>query len=160
MTKSISPLEGKTVLVRVDPETGINDAVGAELVALAREGARVAVVGGYGDPQGDVNPALSLRQFIDALEEVTGMPVLFVPECVGAGAEAGLARAPFGAIVLMENLRFHPDLQRQGRAFAMRLSALGDYFAVPGGIPATDPGWIRALTELLPSPETDLRQSA
>lgn len=160
MNAETAALDGKTVLVRIDPETGINGATGQQLVSLARQGARVAVVGGYGNPQGEVNPALSLRRFLDALEQATGMPVLFVPECVGAGAEAGLARAPFGAIVLMENLRFHPDQHRQSRAFAMRLSALGDYFTVPGGIPATDPGWIRALTELLPSPETEFRQSA
>jgi 3-phosphoglycerate kinase len=43
---------------------------------------------------------------------------------------------PFGAIALMENLRFHPDAQRRSRTvFAMRLSVLGDYFVVPADPP-------------------------
>lgn len=153
-------LDGRTVLVRIDPEADINAAVGREIAAMAGRGARVALVAGHGDPQGDVNPALSLRRFVQPLEQVIGMPVRFVPECIGSGAEAGLARVPFGAVALMENLRFHPDHHRRSRAFAIRLSVLGDHFVVPGGMPKSDPGWIRALTALLPPPDTDYRQSA
>ena len=153
-------LDGKTVLVRIDLEADINAVVGREIASLAERGARVALVAGYGDPRGDVNPALSLRSFVLPLEQAIGAPVRFVPECIGSGAEAGLARVPFGAVVLMENLRFHPDHHRRSRTFAIRLSVLGDFFAIPGGMPKTDPGWICALTALLPSLGTDCRQSA
>ena len=114
----------------------------------------------FGDPKGDVNPAFSLGRFVKPLEAICGMPVRFVAECVGGGAEAGLAEAPFGSIVLLENVRFHPDERRLSRAFAIRLSALGDYFSAPGELPEPAAAWIGELAAMLPAPETNLTEPA
>lgn len=153
-------LVGKTVIVRADLVKGLTAGFGRYVALLAKTGARVAIIAGYGDPQGDFNPAFSLRRFVGPLEAALGMPVKFVTECVGAGAEAGLAAAPFGSIVLLENLRFHCDERRRSRAFAIRLSVMGDYFAVPGGMPEPAAEWIRELTGLLPAPETIQTETA
>jgi phosphoglycerate kinase len=149
------PLEGKTVILRADLTRG----PAPDLVRTAREcaalGARVAIIAGYGDPQGDYNPAFSLRRFVEPLRRLSGLPVTFIPECVGAAAEAGLAKVPFGTLALMENLRFHADERRSMRSFAIRLSVLGDFFTVPGGMPETAARWIRDLADLLPSPDIE-----
>ena len=153
-------LEDQTVLVRSDLSLGLNDEFASYLRNLAGRGARVAVIAGYDNPGGDVNPTLSLRHLVAPLEKLTGLPVHFVGDCVGPVAEAGLAATPTGAIALMENLRFHPEAQRRSRTFAIRLSVLGDYFSIPGGMPETASIWIRELAKLLPEPTTDLAPSA
>ena len=149
-------VSGKTVLVRIDPAKP--ELAGAAVRDLQAAGARVALVAGYGTPAGDFNPAFTLRGFLPALEAAIGGPIVFVPESVGAGAEAALSRVPAGGVALLENVRFHPDARRQSRAFAIRLSALGDFFTVPGGIPETASVWIRELARLLPEP--DLTEAA
>jgi phosphoglycerate kinase len=63
---------------------------------LADRGARVAVIAGYDNPGGDVNPTLSLRHLVEPLEHLTGLPVHFVGDCVGPVAESGLAATPEG----------------------------------------------------------------
>lgn len=150
-----NPLGGKTVIVRADFTGGPTVEFARTAKDLAAKGARVAIVGGYGDPQGDYNPAWSLSRFAGPLAEMTGLPVAFVPECVGAAAEAGLARVPCGTLALMENIRFHADERRSMRSFAIRLSVLGDFFTVPGGMPETASRWIRDLADLLPSPDIE-----
>jgi phosphoglycerate kinase len=132
----------------------------AYLRNLAARGARIAIIAGYDNPGGDVNPTLSLRHLVAPLQELTGLPVHFVGDCVGPVAEAGLAATPAGSIALMENLRFHPEAQRRSRTFAIRLSALGDYFAVPGGMPESASVWIRELAKLLPEPTPTFAPSA
>jgi 3-phosphoglycerate kinase len=157
---SARDLEGQTVLVRTDLSQGLSESLGAYLGNLAERGARVAVIAGYDNPGGDVNPTLSLRHLVLPLQKLTGRPVHFVGDCVGPVAESGLAATPGGAIALLENLRFHPEAQRQSRTFAIRLSALGDFFAVPGGVPETASVWIRELSKLLPEPNPTLEPSA
>lgn len=149
---AVSQLAGKTVLYRADLADGVTEAIAAEIAALASAGARVAVVSGYGAPEGDINPALSLKRFAGPLSQATGKAVRFVPDCVGAKAEAGLDQVEFGAVALMENVRFHPDAHRHSRNFAMRLSVLGDYFAIGGELPERPVGWIGELAQILPVP--------
>jgi phosphoglycerate kinase len=143
---------GSTVLVRASLENEIT----AKLVRITRNlagsGARVAVISGLGNPAGDVNPALSLSRFAEPLARATGVPVTFVPESVGIGAEASLARVPFGEIALLENLRFHPDESRQARTFAIRLSILADFYIDAGNRPVNEKGWQAALRNLLREP--------
>lgn len=158
--RSARDLEGQTVLVRSDLSQGLDEAFAACLRDLAARGARVAVIAGYDNPGGDVNPTLSLRRLVQPLQQLTGLPVHFVGDCVGPIAEAGLAATPAGAIALLENLRFHPEAQRHSRTFAIRLSVLGDYFSIPGGMPEPASVWIRELAKLLPEPKTDLATSA
>ncbi|OCW57844.1 phosphoglycerate kinase [Hoeflea olei] len=153
-------LEGRTVLVRSDLSQGWTEDFAAHLRTLVRRGARVAVVAGHDNPAGDVNPVMSLRHQAPTLEAITGLPVHFVSDCVGPLAEAGVAAVPAGSIALLENVRFHPEYQRHSRTFAMRLSVLGDFFSIPGGMPEPAAVWVQELAKLLPEPTTDLAPSA
>jgi phosphoglycerate kinase len=150
-TAPASALAGKTVLFRADLADGVTPTIAKAIAALAEAGARVAVVSGYGAPEGDINPTLSLGRFVEPLAEATGKTVSFVPDCIGTKAEAGLDKVEFGAVALMENVRFHPDAYRHSRNFAMRLSVLGDYFAIGGDLPANPVGWIVELSQILPA---------
>jgi phosphoglycerate kinase len=141
-----------TVLVRADFTHGVSREIGKVVAQLTREGARVAVISGFGAPGGDVNPVLSLRRFALPLERMAGTPVTFIPECVGPIAEAGLHRIAFGEAALLENLRFHSDARRDSSNFALRLSALADCFLITGPVPRRPVGWLTALTAILPAP--------
>ena len=145
-------LTGKTVLYRADMADEALPALATEIAALASAGARVAVVSGFGSPEGDINPALSLQRFTNLLAGLTGKKVKFIPECVGTEAEAGLDKVGFGEVALMENVRFHPDATRDSRTFAIRLSVLGDFFLIGGNLPDRPIGWISELARLLPAP--------
>ena len=145
-------LAGRTVLIRANFENGVTPALGALISRYTRAGARVAVIGGYGDPCDDVNPALSLACFVETLSGAAGCPVTFIGESVGAGGEAGLDRIEFGEAALLENLRFHGARHRDARSFALKLSVLADFFVDMGAAPADPKGWPTQLRSLLPEP--------
>lgn len=147
-------LAGKTVLVRASFDDAVSARLATLLADLADRGARVAVIAGLGNPAGDINPALSLGQFVEPLAKATGKPVTFIGESVGTGAEGRLAQVDYGAIALLENLRFNPDERRQASIFAMRLSVLGDFYIDAGNPPANPNGWQETLKTLLPEPFT------
>lgn len=151
--KTSTRLLGKTVLFRADFSHGVAKETGEAIAALTDEGARVAVISGFGTPGGDINPALSLGRFREPLEAVTGTTVTFVPASVGPVAEAGIHAVPFGQVALLENLRFHPDIKRDCRNFAIRLSVLGDYFVTSGELPRRPIGWLTELAAILPTPD-------
>jgi phosphoglycerate kinase len=71
---------------------------------------------------------MSLRPVAQRLEELTGRPVVFAADCVGPAAEDAVAGAPAGALVLLENLRFHPEEEKNDPAFARQLAALADVY--------------------------------
>lgn len=141
-----------TVLVRANFADGVTPGLARIVTGLADQGARVAIISGFGDPGGDVNPALSLSRFAEPFAEATGKPVTFIAESVGTHAEAWLARVPFGEIALMENLRFHPDESRKAKVFAVCLSILADCYVDVGKLPLPQNGWQVALRLLLPKP--------
>lgn len=151
-TAATGPLAGRTVLVRTSFSSGMDPDLIETVRRLADAGARIAVIAGRGDPVGEFNPALSLRAFAEPLARAVGRPVHFIAESVGIGAEAGLAAVAPGEIALMENLRFNSDARRAARSFALRLSALADYFVVTGPLPQVPANWIPDLQALLPEP--------
>lgn len=144
--------DNTTILVRlsVSPPPSA-DALG-RITALARQGARIAIIAGLGDPGGDINPALSLQPFAGRIAEALGLPVSFIRESLGSGAEAGLDQVGFGEVALLENLRFHPDERRAAPVFAMRLAVLGDHFLDLGETPAKPGSWQHRLAHMLPAP--------
>lgn len=155
---AIGSLAGKTVLVRADFSKGAAPDLIETADRLAREGAKVAIIAGLGRPMGEFNPTLSLRPFVTPLSRALGRPVHFIVECVGVGAEAGLAALPAGEVALLENLRFHNDARRATRTFAIRLSALADHFVVTGSLSSQPALWITELRALLPEPPVSIHQ--
>ena len=129
---------GRRVLVRVDLNVPIKDGKvtdGTRIVRLtptldelARRGARVVLLSHFGRPNGKVAKDLSLRPVVAPLADALKRPVAFAEDCVGPAAERAVAALKDGDVVLLENLRFHPEEEANDAAFAKRLAALGDVY--------------------------------
>jgi phosphoglycerate kinase len=129
------PVRGKRVVVREDLNVPMKDgAVGdpTRIVAaletlryLRDSGARTIVLSHLGRPDGAVVASLSLRPVAAELASRLGSPVAFANECIGPVAAAALAD---GDIVVLENVRFHPEEEKNDPAFAKALASLGDLY--------------------------------
>ena len=130
---------GKRVLVRVDLNVPMRagaigdatriDRVAPTLAELAHKGARVIVASHFGRPKGRQVAAMSLGPLAAPLSRALGgRPVRFVPDCIGAAAEAAVAALAPGAIALLENLRFHAGEEANDASFADALAALADLY--------------------------------
>jgi len=138
--KTVRDLEpqGRRVLVRVDfnvplkgGEVGDDSRIVAALPTvryLIEKGARVVLMSHLGRPDGKPNPAYSLRPVAARLSRLLRQPVDFAEDCVGAPAETRAAALADGGVLLLENLRFHPEEEANDAAFARRLGALGDCY--------------------------------
>src|SRR5262249_30516273 len=92
-------------------------------------GAAVIVLASHlGRPKGKPNPDMSLKPVADRLAELAGRPVVFASDCIGAPAVDAVKRSGNGAIVLLENLRFHPEEEKNDEGFAQQLAALADVY--------------------------------
>jgi phosphoglycerate kinase len=131
-------LAGRRVLMRVDfnvpikngeikDDTRIRSSLPTIRYALER-GARVVILCSHlGRPKGKPTPEYSLKPVAERLSALLGRPVVFAEDCVGAPAKAAIDRAGSG-IVLLENLRFHPEEEKNDAAFAKQLADLADVY--------------------------------
>lgn len=138
--KTIDDLDvaGKRVLVRVDlnvpmrggriTDTTRIDRTVPTLNELSNKGAKVIVISHFGRPKGKFVPDMSLAPVARALSLSCGLPVTFATDTVGPNAEATIAAMAQGDIVMLENLRFHADEEANDKAFAVKLSNLGDIY--------------------------------
>jgi phosphoglycerate kinase len=94
---------------------------------LDRDG-KLVVASHLGRPKGEPKPELSLKPVADALAAKLGRPVRLAPDCVGAATERMVAAMRPGEVVLLENLRFHPEEEQNDAGFAMRLARLADVY--------------------------------
>lgn len=133
-------IENKKVLVRVDFNVPFKDgrvsddarirAHWSTLGRLLDGGASVAMVSHFGRPKGGVDPSLSLRQIAPDVENAYGVRVRFVDDCVGPKVRAAMEALPRGEIVLLENVRFHPEEQKNDPDFASELAKPFDVFVM------------------------------
>jgi len=131
-------VSGKRVLVRVDLNVPmkngqVTDATRIERAApglkeLADKGAKVIVLSHFGRPDGKRVPEMSLRPLIEPLAKAIGKPVAFADDCVGATAEDAVRALKNGDVLLLENLRFHKEEEKNDTGFVDRLSTLGDIY--------------------------------
>ncbi len=112
---------------RVGDDTRIRAALGS-LRRLLAGGARVVLASHLGRPKGAVKPGLSLRPVAERLAELLARPVAFCPECIGPVAEAAVAKLRNGELLLLENLRFHEEEEKNDAGFARQLAALADVY--------------------------------
>ncbi len=129
---------GKRVLVRADLNVPLKDGRVTDdtriartvptLVELAKRGARVIVTSHLGRPQGGPSLDLSLKPIAESLERILGRAVPFASDCIGPAAENIVAAMRDGDIVLLENLRFHPEEEKNDVGFAQKLAALADFY--------------------------------
>ena len=131
-------LRGQRVFVRADLNVPIQDGrvgddtrIRATLPTLQRlldAGARVIVASHLGRPKGKVDPKYSLAPVARRLGELLGRPVAFASDCVGATADAAVAALRDGEILLLENLRFHAEEEKNEADFAASLARLADVY--------------------------------
>ncbi len=131
-------LRGKKALIRVDFNVPIkNGRIGDDTRIRAslptikyalEHGATVILMSHLGRPKGKPNPEYSLRPVAEHLSTLLGKPVQFAEDCIGPAAEAAIAKAGPGGVVLLENLRFHGEEEKNDEGFAKALAALGDVY--------------------------------
>jgi phosphoglycerate kinase len=97
---------------------------------VMEHGGTVVLASHLGRPKGKVDPQLSLRPVADWLADLLGRPVTFVDDCVGDDAAKAVndVRAAGGGVVLLENLRFHPEEEKNDPKFAAALASLADLY--------------------------------
>jgi phosphoglycerate kinase len=131
-------LRGKKALIRVDFNVPIkNGRIGDDTRIRAslptiryalEHGATVILMSHLGRPKGKPNPEYSLRPVAEHLSTLLGKPVQFAEDCIGPAAEAAIAKAGPGGVVLLENLRFHAEEEKNDEGFAKALASLGDVY--------------------------------
>ncbi len=132
-------LKDKRVFIRVDfnvpikkgvigDDTRIRESVPTIKYAL-NEGARCVILASHlGRPKGQPNPEMSLRPVAARVRELLGRDVAFAEDCIGPSAERAIARQPAGGVVVLENLRFHAEEEKNDAGFAQSLAALADVY--------------------------------
>ena len=139
MKKTIQDVDvaGKKVLVRVDynvpqdKEGNITDdtrirATLPTIHKLLQKGASVILMSHLGRPKGEVNLAYTLQPIADRLASLLDKPVKFAEDCVGEVAEGAMANLHQGEVLLLENLRFHSEEEKNDPAFCQQLAKLAD----------------------------------
>ncbi|HLZ22780.1 MAG TPA: phosphoglycerate kinase [Ktedonobacterales bacterium] len=132
-------VRGKRVLERVDFNVPLDDSgritddtrIRASLPTiqyLLDNGAAVILMSHLGRPKGKANPKYSLRPVAARLAELLGKPVALADDCVGPDATARASALQPGQVLLLENLRFHPEEEANDPAFAKQLASLGEIY--------------------------------
>jgi len=142
MIRSVEQLDlpGKRVFVRVDFNVPIDKKTGAVKDdsriraalptirhALARK-ARVILASHLGRPDGKVVPELSLENVGARLSQLLGQDVIFADDCIGDGVRKLVADLREGQVLLLENLRFHPEEEKNDDEFARELASLAEVY--------------------------------
>ncbi|HTZ99723.1 MAG TPA: phosphoglycerate kinase [Candidatus Aquilonibacter sp.] len=119
------PLDG----ARVTDDTRIRETLPTLRLAIDR-GARLVLASHLGRPKGKVDPKYSLAPAAARLKELLGKPVEFASDCVGAEAEAKSRALANGGVLLLENVRYHPQEEANDAEFSKQLAALCDQLFV------------------------------
>ena len=129
---------GQRVLLRADLNLPVRDGRITDMTRIERlaptirelsgKGARVIVCSHFDRPKGLRVPEMSLSPMAVALAETLGRPVAFAEDCIGAQAEAAVAKLADGDVLLLENTRFHKGEEKNDPGLAAALARLADAF--------------------------------
>jgi len=131
-------LKGKTVVMRVDFNVPLKDGVIGDdnrirqalpsINHVIEAGAKLVLLSHLGRPKGEPKPEFSLKPVAKHLESLVSCKVWFGEDCIGEKAEKAVKEASEGEIVLLENVRFHPQETKNDPDFSKALAAHGDVF--------------------------------
>lgn len=155
-------LKGKTVLVRVDYNVPLQDGKITDdyrirqslptIEYLRSQKCRVVLCSHLGRPDGKPVIAYSLRPCAQRLAKLLGTSVVFSEDCVGEDARQQVNALKPSQVLLLENLRFHPEEEANDKQFAAQLAELADVFVQDGfGVVHRAHASTDAITKLLPS---------
>lgn len=154
---------GKKVLVRVDFNVPFDDQgnisddtrIRASLETikyLVEQKAAVILMAHLGRPKGQVNPKFSLAPVAKHLGELLGQKIVFVNDCIGAETKAAAKMLKPCQIMLLENLRFHKEEEKNDMEFAEQLASLADMYVNDGfGVSHRAHASVEGVTHFLPA---------
>lgn len=140
MFKSVKEMDvaQKTVLVRVDFNCPLKDGVVTDdnrvqaalptIKYLQEQGAKLVLMSHLGRPKGQRKDSLSLAPVAQKLGQILDQEVLMAPDCIGPEVKAMVKKLEPGQILVLENLRFHPEEQKNDDSFASELASLADVY--------------------------------
>jgi phosphoglycerate kinase len=131
--------KGKRVLVRVDfnvpldEDLKITDDIRIKssiptIEKILKDGGKIILMSHLGRPKGKVNPKYSLKPAAERLSELLHQEVILAPDCIGDEVKALVDKMEEGDIILLENLRFHEEEEKNNPDFAKQLADLGDVY--------------------------------
>jgi phosphoglycerate kinase len=159
------PIEHQTVLIRADYNVPLKDdgSIADDyrilqslptLNYLLRADCKIVICSHLGRPDGKVDPRASLEPVAAHLSKLLGRPVGFVPDCVGDRVKVAVKKLKPGSVLLLENVRFHPEEEKNDEAFAkdLAVSSGAKYFVQDGfGVVHRAHASTEAVTHFLPS---------
>ena len=123
---------GKVVFVRADLNVPFKDGKVTDTTridrfvptvkALTDKGAKVVIASHFGRPKGEVVPEMSLGQIVGDVEKALGQKVVFVDDCIGDKVEAAIKAMKNGDVIMLENLRFYAQEEKNDADFAAKLA--------------------------------------
>ena len=134
----LGDIKGKRALVRVDLNVPMADgrvtdetrlrALLPTVSELADKGAKVLLLAHFGRPKGAKHSEMSVSMVLDALQEVLGREVMFVPEIAGPVVAQSVGILADGDVALLENTRFWPGEEANDPELARAVAANGDFY--------------------------------
>lgn len=163
--REVEELRGKRVLVRADFNVPLGDdgvvdeneswritATLPTISFLREKGAKVILMSHLGRPDGQVVEEMRLGPVRTRLSETLGIEVALAPDCVGEAAAQAVGEMAEGDVLLLENLRFHPEEEANDAAFAAELALSGDLYVNEAfSCSHRAHASVEAITRLLPS---------
>ncbi len=132
-------LKGKRVFIRADFNVPLDDNLRitddsrirstlATINYAIDEGARVILASHLGRPKGKPDPRYSLAPVAKRLQRLLDKDVIFAPDCIGSQVENIVSKMKDGDVVLLENLRYHAEEEKNDEEFSKKLASLADFF--------------------------------
>jgi phosphoglycerate kinase len=132
-------LKGKRVFVRVDFNVPLDDNLNITddtrireslptIAYIIKYGGRLILASHLGRPKGQVNEKMRLRPAAQRLSQLLGKEVKMAPDCIGPEVEKMVQQMQDGDVLLLENLRFHLEEEKNNPQFAKQLAALADVY--------------------------------
>lgn len=156
-------IKGKKVFVRADFNVPLDDNLKVTDDGRIRstlptinyaidEGAKVILASHLGRPKGKADPRYSLAPVAKRLQRLLDKEVIFASDCIGPQVESLVSRMKDGDVLLLENLRFHAEEEKNDETFARNLARLGDFYINDAfGAAHRSHASIVGITKLLPS---------